>query len=256
FNLAFTPFMVGLAILLPVGSVIPWKRARVAPTVKRLVPVMVVCLAVAGLAYAVQTGQSLIGPIGVALGVWLVTGVLVELWQRSAGHIARLFRLPRADWGKALAHAGLGITFIGVAGLTAWQQEDIVALAPGEATSVGHYTVTLQSVDDITGPNYVSTMATLTVQRDGQGPVFTLTPERRYYPVAAMPTTEAAIRNAVIDDVYIVIGDQQSDGRWAIRSFIKPFANWIWFGCILMALGGIVSLTDRRYRIAAGARRA
>ena len=94
----------------------------------------------------------------------------------------------------------------------------------------------------------------MSVARDGRT-VAVLHPEKRVYPVQAMPTTEAAIDNGIFRDIYLVIGDPQQDGGWAVRSYIKPFANWIWLGCMLMALGGFISLSDRRYRVAAGARR-
>ena len=104
------------------------------------------------------------------------------------------------------------------------------------------------------GPNYRSTMAEMRV-RDGSRKI-TLFPEKRISPVAGMPTTEAAIDYGFLRDVYLVLGDPQADGGWAVRSYIKPFANWLWGGCIIMALGGFISLSDRRYRIAAGSRKA
>ena len=114
--------------------------------------------------------------------------------------------------------------------------------------------MTLADVRRVEGPNYFSTMAEIVLARNGQE-VARLTPEKRVYPVAGMPTTEAAIDNGVFRDLYVVIGDPQEGGGWAVRTFIKPFANWIWAGAIIMALGGVLSLTDRRFRVAAGARR-
>ncbi|MGV6840259.1 MAG: heme lyase CcmF/NrfE family subunit [Planktomarina sp.] len=252
FNMAFTPFFIVLALILPIGSVIPWKRAKLAPAAKRLIPWAVFVIALAGLAYAVQTGKSLLGPIGLALGAWIVSGVLVELWTRTGGNLGRLARLPRADWGKAAAHIGLGITIFGVAGLTAWTVEDIRAMAVGETAKLGRHEITLVSVDEVRGPNYISTMSQVDITTGGKNPV-RVTPEKRYYPVAQMPTTEAGISSWFTRDVYITVGEQQEDGKWAMRSYIKPFANWIWWGTFVMALGGILSLTDRRYRVAAGA---
>jgi cytochrome c-type biogenesis protein CcmF len=114
--------------------------------------------------------------------------------------------------------------------------------------------VRLDDVREVEGPNYLSTMGVLTVLRDGEA-VTELRPEKRFYPVAGMPTTEAAIDYGAFRDVYIVLGDRQQSGGWAVRSYVEPFANWLWAGCILMALGGFLSLTDRRYRVAAGAAR-
>ena len=124
----------------------------------------------------------------------------------------------------------------------------------GQPFRVADYDITIASVDEVEGPNYISTTATMEVARNGRL-VATLHPEKRVYPVQAMPTTEAAIDNGIFRDIYLVIGDAQADGGWAIRTYIKPFANWIWAGSLLMALGGIISLSDRRYRVAAGARR-
>ena len=119
---------------------------------------------------------------------------------------------------------------------------------------LGPYQITLQDVREVKGPNYTSTMGWMTVTRNG-AVVAVLNPEKRIYPVAQMPTTEAAIDYGFLRDIYLVIGDPQDNGGWAVRSYIEPFANWLWAGCLLMALGGVLSLSDRRYRVAAGARR-
>ena len=115
--------------------------------------------------------------------------------------------------------------------------------------------ITLRGVRDVQGPNFISTTADMEVRKGGQL-LTTLHPEKRIYPVAQMPTTEAAMDQGFFRDLYLVIGDPQEGGGYAVRSYIKPFANWIWGGALLMALGGGLSLSDRRYRVAAGARRA
>ncbi|OAN79391.1 heme lyase CcmF/NrfE family subunit [Sulfitobacter sp. EhC04] len=257
FNAAFTPFMVLLGLVLPVGSVLPWKRARIRRALRPLRYAFVLALAVGGLAWAMQSGRSLLGPMGLFLGAWLIMGVIVELAQRSgrgAGRWARLRRLPRADWGKAVAHAGLGVTMAGIAGLTAWTVDDIRVAQLGQPWDVGGYTLTLNEVNEVRGPNYQSTQAEVTLSRDGSV-ISQLSPEKRFYPVARMPTTEAAIDYNLARDVYVVIGDAQDNGGWTVRVYIKPLTNWIWIGCGLMALGGLLSLSDRRFRVAAGARK-
>lgn len=257
FNAAFTPFMVALGLILPIGSVLPWKRARIFRAMRPLRYVFLLALAIGGLTFAMQTGRSMIGPVGMFLGAWLVMSVVVELAQRTGrgeGRWRRLTRLPRADWGKAVAHAGLGVTMAGIAGLTAWTQDDIRVAQIGQSWDVGSYTLTLNSVEDVRGPNYISTMGHLTLSQDGKI-ISDVSPEKRFYPVAQMPTTEAGIDYNLLRDVYVVIGDQQNNGGWTIRTYIKPLTNWIWIGAALMALGGILSLSDRRFRVAAGARR-
>ncbi|MEM9968615.1 MAG: heme lyase CcmF/NrfE family subunit [Pseudomonadota bacterium] len=258
FNAAFVPFMIALGVILPVGAVMPWKRARMLRAIYPMRYALLLALAVAGLTFAVQTGRSLMGPLGMFLAAWLLMGVCVELFQRTgrgADRLGRLIRLPRADWGKAVAHVGLGVTMAGIAGLTSWTQEDIRVAQIDQPWRVGAYTLTLQAVRDIQGPNYLSTMGILSVMK-GDRFITELRPEKRFYPVAQMPTTEAAIDYNLARDVYVVIGDQQNNGGWTIRTFIKPMTNWIWIGSALMALGGILSLTDRRFRVAAGARKA
>ena len=253
FEAAFTPFMVGLAILLPVGSLLAWKRGDLPRSFRTLLPALALAFAMAALAWTVGTGRSILAPVGAALGTWVIAGAALDLLQRTGrSGVSRVLRLPRADWCKAVAHAGLGVTILGISLLMAWQQEDIRTAQVGESFDVGAYTLTLNAVDQVPGPNYQSLMADVTVARGGRE-VAHLFPEKRFYPVAAMPTTEAAIDNGVLRDVYVVIGDPQEGGGYAVRTYIKPFANWIWGGAILMALGGLLSLSDRRLRVAAGA---
>ena len=256
FNQAFTPFVVALGLILPLGSVPTWKRARLGRVTKRLIPALVLALAGAGLVWTLQTGRSLLGPVGLFLGAWLVFGTLTELWTRAgrSHDLRRLVRLPRADWGKACAHAGLGVTIFGIAGMTAWQVEDIRVIALKTPWQVGAYTLQLDKVEELSGPNYLTTMGTVTL-RKGRRLIAELTPEKRYYPVAKMPTTEAAIDYRIMRDVYVVLGDPEVNGGWVVRTYIKPLANWIWAGALLMAFGGLLSLSDKRLRVAAGATR-
>jgi cytochrome c-type biogenesis protein CcmF len=259
FDMAFTPFMVVLGAALPIGAMMPWKRADLWRSFRPLVPVFILALSLAILAFAMQTGRSALGPVGLFLGSWLVFGAMVDVWSRTgrgeiAGRFGRLTRLPRADWGKGVSHAGLGVTMLGIAAMLAWEQEDIRVVQFNEQFEVAGYTLSLTDVQRVEGPNYVSTMGFVDVTRNGRA-VANLTPEKRFYPVAQMPTTEAAIDIGFWRDVYVVIGDPQNNGGWAIRTYYKPLANWIWGGTILMALGGMISLTDRRFRVAAGAAR-
>lgn len=259
FNAAFTPFMVLLGLVLPVGAMLPWKRGKLGRTAWKLRYVFVLAVALGVTAWAMQTGKSALGPVGLFLGSWMVFGTMVDLWSRTGrsgviGRLARLVRLPRADWGKAFAHAGMGITVFAIAGLTAWEQEDIRVAYVGQPFEVGAYTLTLEDVERGRGPNYFSTTANVRVTKADQL-VTMMAPEKRQYPVAGMPTTEAAIDFRFLRDLYVVIGDQQDDGGWIMRTYIKPFANWIWGGCLLMAFGGLLSLSDRRYRVAVGARK-
>jgi cytochrome c-type biogenesis protein CcmF len=253
--MAFTPFRILLGLLLPLGSILPWKRGKLSKSFRVMRPWLALSVALAALVWAMQTGRSALGPLGVFMGVWIVSGALVDLWSRTGKSGAgRLLRLPRADWGKAVAHAGLGVTFFAICGLVAWKTDDIRVAQVGEAFDVGAFILVLDDVQDVRGPNYLSTMGFVTLSRDGRE-LAQLRPEKRIYPVAQMPTTEAGIDYRFLRDVYVVIGDQQDNGGWVVRTYIKPFANWMWGGALLMALGGALSLSDRRFRVAAGAAR-
>lgn len=259
FNAAFTPFMMALAAILPLGAVLPWKRAHLGRTMQPLWGVLALAMAAGALVWTMQTGRSILAPVAMILFVWLIGGSVVDVCNRTGrgglvSKLRRLTSLPRADWGKSVAHAGLGIAIFGVAAITAWQTEDIRVAQVGERFDVGAYQVTLNEVTRKRGPNYLTTMADMSVFRNGRE-VARLFPEKRQYPVAQMPTTEAAIDNGIFRDLYLVIGDPQADGGWVVRTYIKPFANWIWAGCMIMAFGGLLSLTDRRYRMVAGARK-
>ncbi|MCG3267533.1 heme lyase CcmF/NrfE family subunit [Yoonia sp. I 8.24] len=257
FEAAFTPFMVALAVVLPVGSILAWKRGNVSRAIKPMVPWLILAIALGALAYAIQTERTALGPIGVILGVWVVGGSIADLWMRSGrggikARLGRITRLPRADWGKGFAHMGMGVTVFGIAAMMAWEIEDIRVAEVGDRWDVGQFSFTLDEVRQVEGPNYVTTMADMSIWR-GDKQLGILSPEKRFYPVAKMPTTEADIRNGILRDIYVVIGDPQVNGGYAVRVYVKPFANWIWGGAILMALGGFISLSDRRLRIGAAA---
>ncbi len=263
FDAAFTPFVFALAVVLPIAAMMPWKRAKLDRPLKALVPSATLAVAVGLLTWAIYTERSAIAPIGVGLAVWLVGGAVTDLWSRIGrgsigGRLRRLTRLPRADWGKCVAHAGFGLTMFGVVTLTGYQIEDIRVARDGEPYQVGAYEIELVSVEEnVQGPNYIATRAHVLVRDPESGAqIALLHPERRIYPVAGMPTTEAGINNGVTRDVYVTLGDPQEGGGWALRVWIKPFANWVWGGTIVMALGGFLSLSDRRYRVAAGASKA
>ena len=256
FNAAFTPFMILLGFLLPLGSNLSWKRASIMKTVNKFLAVFALCICFSGFIWSIQTGQSLIGPIGVFLGSWIVMGAIIDLLSKlgNSRSMRRLIFLPRADFGKFFAHAGLGVTMFVIAGLSSWEKEDIRVVSIGSSWKLGSYELKLDDVVEVRGPNYFSTMGIIAVSKEGSE-LITLRPEKRNYPIAQMPTTEAAIDYRISRDLYVVLGDQQSENAWTVRTYLKPFANWIWGGCAMMALGGILSLTDRRLRIAAGSKR-
>ena len=261
FDTAFTPFFIVLAMVLPLGALLPWKRGQIGRAMRPLWGVLALSLALGALVWSLQTGGRMLAPIGIALAAWLVLGSVADLWVKARGGavplgetMRRLRNLPGADWGKSVAHAGLGLLIFGIAAITAWEEERILVMQVGDTAELGAYSFRLDSVHEAEGPNYITTIGTFTALRDGRE-IATLTPEKRFYPVARMPTTEAALDMGITRDLYVVLGDPQTGGGWAVRLYIKPFVNWIWIGSFVMSLGALLSLADRRYRVAAGARR-
>jgi len=261
FDMVFTPFMVAIAMALPIGAILPWKRANLQRAMQPLWGVLVLSVALGALVWTMQTGGRMLAPIGITLAAWLIFGALAELGSRAKlGKVntsetwRRLRNLPRSDWGKSMAHAGLGLTIFGVASITAWEVEDIRVANFGDRFAVGAYEFKFNGVTQENGKNYTTDIGSFTAFKDGVV-VAQLHPEKRFYPVQNMPTTEAAIDQSLTRDLYLALGDKQDDGGYAVRTYIKPFANWLWIGAIVMALGGALSLTDRRYRVAATVRK-
>ncbi len=261
FDMAFTPFMVVLAFLVPLGAVMPWKRAKVGRSMRSLWGVLALSVALGGLVWVMQTGGSMLAPVGLALALWLVLGAIVDIASRvklgKAGlreSLRRASNLPRSEWGKLMAHAGFGVTIFAITVLTAWQVEDIRSIKAGETYPLGNYEVRFDSVGGVQGPNYIAQRGTFTVFKNGVE-IEKMYPEKRRYPIEGTSTTEAAISQNLARDLYIVIGDKQDDGGWAVRSYIKPFTSWLWIGILMLAFGGLLSLSDRRFRVATSARK-
>jgi cytochrome c-type biogenesis protein CcmF len=199
--------------------------------------------------------------LAVALAAWLLIGTLAEWAQRVklgrvglGASLRRARDLPRAAYGMTLAHAGLAVLILGVTGSSAWKQEEIRLMRPGETVTSAGYTYRFEGVESVEGPNYRAERGRFTVERDGRA-IAVLQPEKRLYPVQNMPTTEAAIRTNGFADLYAVLGDPDGKGAWAVRLYHEPLVPWIWAGILIMAAGGMVSLSDRRLRVGAPGRR-
>jgi len=167
--------------------------------------------------------------------------------HRAASWFSRFAAQPGSYYGMLLAHFGIAVFIVGVTVVSSFQSENDVRMEPGETANVGGFTFKLDNVVQAKGPNYTSARATLTVT-DGDKVIATLRPERRIYTVRSMPMTEVAIDRGITRDLYVALGEPVSATAWSVRLHHKPFVNWIWFGCVLMALGGLLAVLDRRYR--------
>ena len=162
-------------------------------------------------------------------------------------------RQTRAHYGMVLAHVGVAVFVVGVALVKGYDAEQDANMRPGDTLALAGYVFKLESVQPVNGPNYRAAQARVSVTREGK-PVTVLYPERRVYTVQQQTMTEAAIDAGVTRDLYVSLGDPLEGGAWLVKAQVKPFIDWIWGGCLLMALGGLLAASDRRYRVAMPAR--
>ncbi|MBM3580340.1 MAG: heme lyase CcmF/NrfE family subunit [Alphaproteobacteria bacterium] len=257
FNAVFIPLAAPMIAVMAVGPFLGWKRAEVAPALARLTGAGVAALAVGALALWLMGIKEPLGALGLALATWLALGTLAELAERTrlfrapvAESFARFRRVPRASLGMTLAHLGLALAIAGMAG-TAWKEEKIQTMGPGETATVGGFAVEFRGARETRGPNYMATQGLFVARRDGRE-IAVLRPEKRVYNVQGMPTTEAAIRSTLAGDLYVVIGDAEgASGAYVARLYFNPLVAWMWIGAIVMILGGALSVSDRRYRVGA-----
>jgi cytochrome c-type biogenesis protein CcmF len=254
FDAVFVPIMTPLVFLMGVGPLARWKAARAPDLWTRLKWALGVSLATAlVLPFALGSWKPLVS-FGLLLALWIAAATVVNVKERirnlRGGLGARLASQPRGYWGMALAHLGVAVFIVGVTLVKGYETERDVRMAVGDTVKVGRYTFRFDGVREVEGPNYRASRAAVDVASDGKS-IGTLHPEKRVYFAQQMPMTEAAIDSGLFGDVYVSLGDPVGDGSWAVRVYDKPFVNWIWFGCILMALGGFLALSDRRYRVGA-----
>jgi cytochrome c-type biogenesis protein CcmF len=257
FNATFVPLMLPLLLAVPIGATLAWKRGNLMGAFRRLRLAVAAALATMALYLVLVSPQSLGAALGFGLAVWLIGGSVTDLaarvgllelapgrtWQRLKG-------LPASAFAVTIAHAGLGVLIVGITASSTLQEERLLAMRPGETTTIGRYEVRFAGVDERQGPNYSALRATFETTSGGL-PVATLHSEKRFFPVEGQPTTEAGIHTNLWRDLYFVLGDRTPDGAWAVRLYINPFVIWIWGGVGIMALGGLVSLLDRRLRVGA-----
>ena len=252
FNTVFVPLMVPVLFLMAAGPVARWKQADLGEIARRLRWAFGVAVAAGVSLPFVSGGWSAGVALGLALALWIFGSAIVQIRERL-----KTGRPPRAFWGMHLAHVGVAVTVLGIVMVKNYESERDVRMAPGDTVKAGDYVLRFKGVESVPGPNYTAARGDLDLIRDGQV-VLQLQPEKRKYLSSAMPMTEAAIDSGLTRDVYVSLGDplDGEDGAWSVRVYYKPFVAWIWAGALLMALGGLLAASDRRYRLTAKAARA
>ncbi len=258
FELTFAPLMIPLLLAMPFGPLLAWKRGDLRGAAQRLYAAVGIAILVVVLTYSVTSGSSFFAPLLIGLGIYIVVGAISEiLWRAKAfrtnwGEVGRrLLNMPRASYGSMFGHIGIGIFVIGSVATSVWNTEKIVAMKPGDKQTIAGYEVRFDGVVEERGPNFTEKLGNFNVMKDGKQ-IATLRPAKRTYIMRSeMPMTETGIYNAWNGDLYLAIGDKLQQGAYTVRFYFNPFIRLIWLGCLIMALGGLVSLSDRRLRIGA-----
>ena len=253
FEAVFVPLMAPLVLLIGIGPFARWKEARWADIAPRLWLAIAAALVI-GLSLPLVFGRwSPAVAFGAVLGVWTIASSLAQLFGRlrgnTAGLGARLAAVPRAQWGMVLAHAGIGVFILGVTMVKSFESASDVRMSFGETTTVGGYAFKFLGVEEYKGPNFIAARGKIEVSVDGKV-LRTMAPEKRIYTVQRMPMTEAAIDSGIFRDLYVSLGEALDQQTWVVRVQYKPLVDWIWWGCLLMAFGGFLAASDRRYRLA------
>ena len=243
FNSVFVPITAPLLVLMGIGPWTNWKNSDLLSVIKRLWLAGLVAV-LAGIGIPMMMGEfTWLAGLGFLLAFWVIaSGCLQIIRQAKAGKPTRSFI------GMQLAHLGIAVFVIGVTMVGAYQEEKDVRMSAGDTVSVGGYQIQFQGVNVVPGPNYQAMRGTFLLNQNGNAQTI-MYPEKRNYFSSTMPMTEAAIDVGLTRDIYVSLGEELSDKSWAVRVYYKPFIDWVWGGCLLMALGGILSISDKRYRI-------
>jgi len=256
FNLVFVPLMAPAMFLMGVGPIARWKKASLPDLVTRLRWALVISV-VSAVALPFVFGQwKWLVSLGLMLAIWIVATIVVNLWERvrvTSGQLTPFQKLrtqSRSYYGMQMAHLGVAVFVVGVTMVTGYQTEQDVRMERGDVVRAGGYEFLFNGVTNVTGPNYIAGRAEIIVSRDGSE-VERLYPEKRNYTASGNVMTETAIDSGIFRHLYISLGEPIGGNVWSVRVYYKPFVGWIWGGAVLMAIGGGIALSDRRYALAA-----
>ena len=254
FDTVFVPLMAPLIFLIGVGPLARWKHAELPQLWRRLRWALGAAIVASLLTNWLRGHLGIVSTLGLAMAFWIVAALGVDLLDRlrpngivRTGLLHRARQIPRAMVGMMVAHLGIAVFIFGVTLVKSGEVERDVKMDVGDTTEVLGYTFTFRGVESLPGPNYRAAQGTLEVTREGK-PVTTLRPEKRNFPVTGSTMTEAAIDAGFSRDLYVSLGEPLAGKAWIVRVYVKPFIDWIWGGCLMMAFGGFLAATDRRYR--------
>jgi cytochrome c-type biogenesis protein CcmF len=255
YSRTFLPIMIPLLLAMAIGPALRWKRDRLLPGLKALGPAAATGIAMIVLVVVWTLGTHLMTAFGLGIAAWIIVGSMwlvvkrARLGERTAaGSASLLAHAPRAFYGLVLAHVGLGVVVAAITTVSTWEQENVLKMKVGDSTSIAGYTVALKAVVRAPGANYDAERGQFDISRSGAA-VARLTAERRFYTLQQRETTQTGIHTNLISNIYIALGEPDDAGGWTVRMYWHPLAPWLWFGGLMMAFGGFVSLSDRRFRV-------
>ena len=253
FEATFVPLMIPVLVLLAIGPYVNWKNASFIEVARKLrQPAAIALLAMFSVYFLLKF--SIMIAVGLTLAVWILVATFLHLLRRLAhaptgtSIVRRLSRQPLSYWGMVVAHAGIGVFVVGVTLVKGLETSHDFILHAGQSVNAGPYRLTFTELKKIDGPNYIAAQASFELARAGSDSI-NMFPEKRFYKVQQMPMTIAAIDRGLTRDLYISLGQFNKDGSWDVRFQQKPLVSWIWGGCVIIALGGLLAASDRRYRI-------
>ena len=254
YNRTFVPLFIPLLLTMVIGPFLKWKRDDLKPIMNKLswpLTIAVLVVTLVDLTY----GSQIITALGLGLSAWIIVGsVWVMIKRVKLGQVpvdqslALMKSTPRAYYGLLLAHMGLGFVVGAITGVTSWQQENILSMKINQTAEIGGYGITLKNISQVHGPNYEAERGTFQLSYN-QLPITILSAERRFYPLQRIQTNQTGIRTNLVSNIYIALGEADNSGGWTVRLYYHPLAPWLWIGGFTMALGGFVSLSDRRLRV-------
>ena len=254
FDTVFVPLLTPAIFLMGVGPLARWKQAELPDLARRLRWAAGAAVVAALLSAWLKGGIGVVGGLGLLMGFWIVASLATDLVERlrpagglRTGIMHRARQIPRATVGMMFAHLGIAIFIFGVTGVKTGEIERDVKMQIGDTTEVRGLVFTFRGVREVAGPNYRAARGQIDVTENGK-PIVTLRPEKRFYPASQSTMTEAAIEPGLTRDLYVSLGEAVEGGAWIVRVYLKPFVDWIWGGCLVMALGGLLAASDRRYR--------
>jgi cytochrome c-type biogenesis protein CcmF len=260
FNRTFVPLMVPALLAVAVGPLLAWKRGDLRGAFQRLWFAFAVALFVALIGLYLAGFKPILALLGLALAAWVGIGTIVEWAERvklfragPAETWRRARHLPRASYAMTIAHFGLAVSVAGIAA-SAFEVEQIQMLHPGDTLNIAGYVLKFDGTEKVQGPNFTADRATIDVQRNG-ATIEELHPQRRFFPLQQMTTSVTAIRSNLLADLYVALGDPDDSNGSTVRAYWKPLTPWIWIGAVIMAFGGMLSLSDRRWRVGVASRR-